>query len=261
MTMQKVKPKHDQVPSTVSKGKEWTRNASNVQGYLENYYIETLHGDQISLDFNRFQKMIRISIRKESQPGKEYISILRGGRILQERENSLETTRRPKNLTTIMQTLYPYFIKLEKREIVKIIGSNYSFPKLTGYRVDGNFPIARKFFFKKSLRDRFKEHLLNKRNLEDNIKSPSHRFLNRLWQECLDIGLGVAAIIFILSNGYLSPMGVAFLSGALGILTGALDMFWRQRSPFSFKIIFFMGISVFTIYIQLQNRVWGIFMQ
>ena len=258
--MQKIvsKPtRFSSVPSLLRK-QQWEHHVSDLAGYIDKFWIETLHGDQLGVDFNRLQKIVRISIKPAWQKQKEYISVIKAGRILQERENSPEENKAPANLAAIIETFAPYFAKLEGTGLFKIIGGNYNFPKQTGSVSDDGFPIVRKFLFQQSPLQRLQEYLLNKYSSENKIKSPFRRFIHRLPQECFDMALG-SVLIFALATSYLDLAEIAFFSGSLGIISGFWDMFWRRRSPFLFKIVYFMGIGVAIVYLQVQYRMWGIF--
>ncbi len=236
--------------------KYWEISPSKIEGYHHNYYIETLNKDELSVDFNPTREMVRISLSIASEGKKEYITTLKNGIVLQEREGS---TRRPVELSSKISRFTEYFYHLNNPSILQAIGGNFNLPKVPKEPYSPPPKLYRKFLHQSiSPWQAFKKYIHKKRLIEKKKRSFLERFLKRLPNEIIDICLG-SLLFAIGSQGYLSLTELACLSGFYGIFCGALDWLWRQRSPFLPKVFLFIGISIFTFYTHVQYRFWGIY--
>lgn len=238
----------------------WRVSPSRIAGYYRNYYAITPEGDEISVDFNFPRQMVRISLKREEERGREYVAVIKSGTILQEKDLA---GRRALDLTSRIYPLRKYFALLHDATLLKAIGGIYNIPTQPLHLVqnDGRYSYADRFPMVRdqNLLQWIRDHLARKRELE-NREAPAYiRLIRRLPDELLDISLGMLLIIAYLQN-YLSLTELAGFAGFWGIFSGAMDWVWRQRDPFLPKVVLMLAVSGGAVYYQIQNRIWGIFL-
>ena len=238
--------------------RHWKSGASKQEGYYKNYSIDTADGDHIELDYNFPRQMVRISLKPHDEPGREFAVVIKSGTILQERELN---RRRSMDLYSRFSRHAKIFAFLRDESILTIIGGTYGFPVKSVY--SGNKEkyhsdyIPRKH--KKNFFQKIRSYLEKKHLRENQERSFQDALIRRLPDEILDLCLGSSLIIFYFL-GFFSNAQLATLSGFLGLSMGAFDWVWRQRNPFLPKVLFMLSISAFSVYTQIQYRMWGIFL-
>ena len=234
----------------------WEKSPSKIQGYNFNYHCVTKEDDIINLDYNVYKRMVKISVRIAEEPNKEYVSILKGGVILQERETNTSHTV---NLNKRLSKFGNLISQISNPDLLDCIGKNYNVVK----KIENKKYFRTKGIYKKNynllnyLQNFLEKHVANRNNKKNKLSS-FKKFLNKLYVEFMDIGIG--ALILKLGNTYFSFTELAIFSGFYGLFCGALDWFWRGENPFLPKIIFFIMISFVLVYIQVQYRMWGIYL-
>ncbi len=240
----------------------WKVGSSKIEGYYKNYSITTDAGDQIEVDFNYSRSLARILLRLDAENGREYIAVIKSGTIIQERELS---SRRAVNMSFRMEPQLPYFRILQDEALLRTLGGVYGIPvqperKAGGeapsyYGPNGNFEIPSRTL---ALFTRIREHLKKKKEQEANLETWWERFMFRLPDEALDLGLGAILILAYL-QGYLNHTYFIGFIGFWGIFSGAFDWLWRQRSPFLPKVAALLALSGLGVWQQVQYRIWSIF--
>lgn len=236
----------------------WKTSPSKKEGYIRNYSTVTPEGDEIEVDFNFAREMARVSVRLEEENGREYYAVIKSGTILQERDVAL---RRPVDMSSRLKGVRPYFLFLQDRALLSALGGNFGLPEEPLYPEPGeSYRLPETFLQGRKRRNLFQwilDHLKKKREIENQDHRFWKKMLRRVPDELFDISLG-ALLVGAFFNQFLSITELAGYLGALGIFTGAWDWVWRQRSPFLPKVALMLAISAAAVYIQVQNRLWGI---
>lgn len=235
----------------------WKVNPSRLEGYVRNYSTVTPEGDEMEIDFNYVRQMVKITIRPEREPGREFYAVIKSGTILQERELA---SRRPIDLTSRLVNMKGYFRFLNDENVLKAIGGNYDLPTEPEWgssRMRDSFKLVDTR--PKNLYEKIRRYLEEKHRRENDNSPFWKKFLRRVPAETMDMGLGVFLILAYLFH-WISLTELAGFSGAMGIFLGAIDWVWRRRSPFLPKVVLMLATSMMAVYIQIQYRVWGIFL-
>lgn len=235
----------------------WKGTSSKVVGFYKNYSLKTDNGDTIELDFNPQRAIVQIKLSLDSENGREYISIIKSGTIIRERDIAASRTV---DLYKRINQFKQYFKYLRDDQVLKSIGGNYGLP----IEVE-NFPnFSRKLtddfsrIKKLSLLDLIRSYLRKKSERENLENSAIQRFFRRLPSEVFDLSIG-AGLIWSYQQGIIGITSLAGYAGFTGIFLGAVDWLWRQRVPFLPKVLIFQTIGLYAVYFEVQNRVWGIF--
>lgn len=249
------------LPDTPNLHQLWKSRPSQHEGFARNYYTETVEGDLLEVDFNYGRKMTRISLKVASENGREYVALFKGGTILQEREVA---GKRSLDLTSRLAPLSNYFQFFPDETVLQSIGGNYglptqpALPALRGSRRESDvLPINSRFSVLRWILDYFRRKREASREL---LEQPWYiRAFQRAPAELTDMGIGLVLYYAYLQN-VLNLTELAGYLGALGLFSGALDWVWRQRDPFLPKVAFLLAGSAGSVYIQVQHRMWGIFL-
>lgn len=237
----------------------WNVNPSELEDYHRNYSTETPEGDLITVDYNYPRQMVRISLKLAREGHREYISVIKSGTVLQERE---VLGRRSLDLTHKFHELDTLFALIPDENLLATINGNYGLP------LQNKLPVGRSYhdlFPVHPLRQRFsilrwiRAYLKNKRAIEQAQAGFFRKFIRRLPAELLDLSLGCLLIWAAMQN-LLDMTELAGYAGSLALLSGAWDWVWRQRNPFLPKVLTLMAISLGAVYFQIQYRMWAIFL-
>lgn len=237
----------------------WKVKPSQTEGYHRSYHTETQNGDLLAVDFNYPRRMVRISLQMASEGMREYVSVIKSGTILQERE---VVGRRTVDLTHKISPLIPYFSLLPDTALLETIKGCYGIPQTNPLATrNGKLPTLpiyhKKYGF--SLRKLLREYLEKKRQKEQQTTGFFRKLLHRLPAECLDIGIGFL-MLGLFGAGFMNLTELAGYTGSLALFCGAWDWVWRQRDPFIPKILALLSLSGWAVYWQIQNRMWAIFL-
>ncbi|MCB1324229.1 MAG: hypothetical protein KDK35_03335 [Leptospiraceae bacterium] len=237
----------------------WKANPSAQEGYTRNYSTETADGDIISVDFNFARQMVRIALSVAREHHRQYIAVIKSGTVLQERELA---GKRSLDLTSRIAPVAGYFRFLPDEMLLRSIGGNYGVPLLpdlpgSSYAREHLpiHPLRQKFQPLRSLR----RYLTRKRERALRPRGPVRRFFRRLPAEIWDLTLG-GLLCLAYTWGGLNLTELAGYLGVAGLVCGAWDWVWRQRDPFMPKVLAFMAASGFAVYMQVQHRMWAIFL-
>ena len=239
----------------------WRVRPSEQEGFSRNYFTETVEGDEINVDYNFTRAMVRISVRVAAESGREYVSVIKSGTILQEREIA---GRRSLDLTSRMAPYYAYFQRLNDDVLLRTIGGNYGLPTvplMPGSLRHKSRPPLLPIHSRFSLRAWIRKHLERKRTRELRRHEMPWllRVLGRLPAELRDISLGIG-LYWAYTHSWLNLTELAGYLGVLGLMVGAWDWVWRQRDPFLPKVMLFMAAAGFAVFQQVQYRMWAIFL-
>lgn len=234
----------------------WKVQHSKREGYYRTYSMETPEGDSLEVDYNHARSMVHITLTLEAEHGRQYIAVIKSGTILRERDF---TSARPVDLTRRMQPFAPFFSFLRDEGLLRSIGGTYGidtapaaldgprrFPRLHSFEVPG-------------LWERLVRYLERKRNQEQQWRPWHERALRRAPAELADLAVG-GLLLGLFAGGWLGIVELAGYCGFWGILSGALDWLVRGRSPFLPKVAGLMAVSFVAVYVQIQYRVWSIFL-
>ncbi len=235
----------------------WKESPSMLQGFYTHYHSFTKDGDELNVDFNVHKRLVRISAKLHQEPDKEYVSILKGGVILQERE---QKSSRHVSLNSRFEHLGKHLSLINNPSLLQSIGNNYDVRsnRLSAHKIAYHtISNTHSFNFKNWIYSFFKNHMEKKR-----AKQRKRGFWGNLFQQTLtelfDFSIGAGAISFIHTHFSFTELSV--FSGAYGLLCGAIDSFWRAKEPFLPKVAFFICLSFIFIYMQVQYRMWAIFL-
>lgn len=241
---------------------QWQSRPSQHEGFARNYYTETPEGDVLEVDYNFGRRMTRISLRVAVEHGREYVALLKGGTILQEREVA---SKRTVDLTSRLGPLRPLFAVLPDEGVLQAIGGNYGLPTEPALppemrqRGPGTdiLPITTRF----SVLGWIREYFRRKREATLDLREQPWyiRVLQRAPAEVADLSLGMLLYWAFLQQ-MLNLTELAGYLGALGLFSGAVDWVWRQRDPFLPKVAALLAASGCAVYWQVQYRMWGIYL-
>ncbi|MCB1166750.1 MAG: hypothetical protein KDK37_10500 [Leptospiraceae bacterium] len=235
----------------------WKSGPSRLEGYSRHYRTETPDGDEIELDFHFAREMVRITLNLASENGRQYVSVIKKGVVLQERDFS---GNRDADLSWRMAKFKEWFDYFPDNHVLASMGGVYGLPLKSRLHQEFIYE-SRPWEALKPVRlvDEVRRYLERKRRKEDRVIGIFPRLLRRLPSEALDLALGLSLFALFLS-GWLSPARFAFMAGAFGLAAGGLDWLWRQREPFLPKIVLFQGLAAYAIWHEMQMRLWGIFL-
>lgn len=241
----------------------WRATPSNQEGYHRAYSTESPEGDLLEVDFNFGRRMARISLKVAQENGREYVAVIKSGTIIQEREVA---GKRSLDLTSRIGKFDRYFAHFPEASVLETIGGAYGLPTQPEapeagqkgspeergiYRI---YPFERQFRPIRAL----KRHLRKKREREQN-RGPIASFINRLPGDCFDLAIGALLYYAFLQN-WLNLTELAGYLGVLAVTSGAVDWLWRQRDPMLLKVTGLLGASAYAVYIQVQYRMWAIWL-
>lgn len=235
----------------------WKVQPSKREGYYRSYSMSTPEGDHLEVDYNHGRSMVHIVLTVEAEHGRQYVAVIKSGTILRERD---ATSSRPADLSRRMAPFAPLFGFLRDEGLLRSIGGTYGIPTAPVLSdlprlFSRTLPSLRPPSFWVRLR-----RFLENRRAEENRPRPWHRrLLRRLPTELGDTAVGG---LFVASAmlGWLNLTELAGYLGFWAILTGALDWLIRGRHPFLPKVVGLLALSVGTVYIQVQYRMWSVFL-
>ncbi len=229
----------------------WKVKPSRREGFHKTYYTETAEGDQILIDFNHARQMVRIQVTVEAEGGRQYACIIKSGTILQERDI---TVGRPMDITTRIAPLRHFIASIPDDMLRKTIGGNYGIP------ITGPMPGMRRARLVRQRRvPRLQRFLRKKRARESQPASLFHRILRRIPAEGFQIAcVGGLALAYL--HNLMSIAQFACLVGFFGLWSGAYDWLVRAKNPFLPRIVGMLGISGYSIWLETQYKIWGIFL-
>lgn len=249
------------LPDSIQLHNLWKTRQSQQEGFTRTYYTETPEGDELEVDFSFGRRMVRICLRSAAEHGREYVALIKGGTILQEREVA---GKRSVDLTSRLSRFAQYFAFLPEATVLEAIGGSYGLPAEPlfpagpgrGGRSDV-LPITTRF----SVMELIREYLAKKRDRARRERfSPWYsRLVRRMPAELVDLSLGLWVYWAYLQNMF-GVTELAGYMGALAVFTGAYDWLWRQRDPFLPKVAVLLCASAMTVYWQIQYRMWGVFL-
>lgn len=235
----------------------WKSGPSRLEGYSKHYYTETADGDELELDYHFAREMVRITLTMASERGRQYVAVIKKGVILQERDFS---GNRDADLSSRIARFKDWFEYFPDNHVLSSLAGAYGLPLKSKLHQD-LVRESRAWENLKPMRlaDEFRRYMDRKRRREDRVQGIGPRLLRRLPSEALDIAVGLCMFAAFLM-GKIGPGEFAFLGGAYGLAAGGLDWLWRQREPFIPKILFFHGLAAWTVWHEMQMRLWGIFL-
>lgn len=227
----------------------WRRRPSEIRGYNRALYLNADNGDYLRVDYNINDSRVRLFIEDSSENGASYYSVITNGKITAERD---EQTGRSAGVSTKMASRSAYFESIPEQDVLDLINKVY------GIRSDA---LKRaKSDRKKDARNKKEQKKIE--NLSDSFYRPEDldrprrkkvpftfsRFIRERFIDFVDIAAG-AGIAYALHIFFEKSLIVPALFAALyGILLGFIDIIWRERPPFFFKILLFI-ISGTALYV------------
>ncbi len=235
----------------------WQVGPSQQEGYQRCYTSETPDGDQLKVDFNFARRMARIEVAIAAERHRTYIAVIKSGVILQERELS---SRRSLDLNSRMAPLARYFAHLPDAVLLQSLGGVYGLPAMPampvrkGPKLSELYPLQRQFRIWHWLQTR-----LERRRRYWESLGPWQKLWRRVPEELFDLSVG-AMLLLLYGLGFLNLTELAGALGALALFSGAVDWTLRQRDPFLPKVLLLIVASFYAVYLQVQYRMWAIFL-
>lgn len=233
----------------------WKGRPSRIHGYTRCYESLTEEGDEIQVDFNFARQMVRIELTLAAEHGRKYAATVKSGTIIQERDLNTNQTL---DLTSRFWPLRNQFRYLPDETLLRALGGAFGTPlapELPRRRFERQTYVFRKL----NLRERLRNYLKRRKEIEEEPAPFSRRLLRRLPAELRDLAL-IPVCLFLYAASVISLEELAFLAGFAGLMTGAVDWVLRQRSPFLPKVIFFLVTSGLAIFRLVEYRQWAIFL-
>lgn len=227
----------------------WKVKTSPREGFHRTYFTTTPDGDEITIDFNNTRAMVRIQVTVAAEGGRQYFCVIKSGTILQERDL---TVGRPLDISSRIFPFRFLIASIPDDMLRRAIAGNYGIPVSVP-----RAKRARLVFRKKP--SRVRRLLALKRQQERRPGTRFQRFLRRLPAEVFQTGC-VTALAWSQMSGWLSLAQFACLVGFFGLWSGAYDWIVRQKNPFLPRVALMIGISAYSIWLQVQYRIWGIFL-
>ncbi len=235
----------------------WKVQPSRREGYYRCYSVVTAEGDRLEVDYNHGRSMVHIQLTLEAEHGRQYVSVIKSGTILRERD---ATSSRPTDLTRRMAPFAPLFSFLRDEGLLRSIGGTYGIPVAPAVVAPPRlFGRALPSLQMPGLLERLRRYLEERRRDEERSRPWRERVLRRLPAELGDACLAGG----LLGCGFLGWLGMGELAGYLGfwaILSGAIDWLIRGRSPFLPKVASILVLAAGVVYVQVQYRMWAIFL-
>ncbi|XDD51495.1 hypothetical protein AB3N59_07100 [Leptospira sp. WS92.C1] len=227
----------------------WKKESPPARGYTKSYSATTPSGDILQADLNFHEKKVRLTLEIAGENGKIYISTVKDGVVIQEKD--LSNGR----MIPIHSKLAPFqeiFSCLPDPDLLSTLGGLYGISKNplgqneertqrpweTSRRYDHIFGIDRERTFLQRIFSR-----------ERNYKEPwIVRFKKRFWSECADLFLGTSCGICVY-YGYTDFYLLGFSLAVFGLLFGGLDWILRKRNPLFVKVLLFMSLGSYFYYV------------
>ena len=229
----------------------WKRQTPGSSGFQRSFIAETPLGDIIQADLNFHEKLVRLTLEVSRERGKTYISTIKNGSILKEKDLSSG-----RNIP-LYNKFYPYrdlIACIPDPDFLEAISGVYDiylpdFPQRESERYrestkyDHIFGIRRESYWQKFLRQWREERIRNKI-----AKGPlGKRIKKRFFGEVHDLllGAGISAAFYF---HYFDYVILGLILGTMGVFTGGLDWWLRKRNPLLTKVLLFLTAGSYFFY-------------
>jgi hypothetical protein len=228
--------------------KWWKISRKRTHGYDKSYIAKTPEGDTLRVEFNHKEDIVKLSIQEASDKKKEYISIVKKGTSIREKEVSSNAN------SSFKRKLYRFkdvFSSLPDDDILESLAGIYNLSLVsrgveeTDLTSDSSGEFSTKqsipgeTFFQRLKRYAFPPSSKNKSFLKT--------LKERAWCETADLILGASASFFVYYYYYdYVILGLAL--AALGFFFGALDWIIRNRDPLLLKVLLFSCVGSYYFY-------------
>ncbi|MCE9599335.1 MAG: hypothetical protein K8S54_15330 [Spirochaetia bacterium] len=230
----------------------WKVKPSERDGFHKTYYTVTPDEDQIIIDSNHARQMVRIQLTIAREGGRQYACVIKSGTILQERDI---TVGRPMELTARMFPFRQLIGAIPDSMLRRTIGGNYGIPTTA----PASTGTGRVRLVRIPRVNRFQRFLRKKRAAENRPGAWYQHLFRRLPAEAFQVGC-VCALALGYFHQLLSTAQFACLVGFFGLWSGAYDWLVRQKNPFIPRVAGMLGVSAYAVWLQVQYRIWGIFL-
>ncbi len=232
--------------SIISKPIIWKRRPSEISGYSRVLYATTDSGDYLRVDYNLKEKKVRIYIEDVDEGGNPYYSVINNGSITVERN---ATTGRITSLFEKLNKRASIFSTIPVKEVIKQINTNYGIGITKGKKnkekEETEEEKKRKEQAKKSELEETRRKYFKPEDYPDVEpgSSAAGQFESAVKkisiQDLIDFTVGVLACgaIYFYTNDYVI---LGIVSSAIGVFTGFVDVFFRDRDPMFLKVLLFI---------------------
>ena len=209
----------------------WKKRPSEIRGYHRTLYCTSDNNDYHRVDYNIKEKAARIYIEIADEGGAAYYTVIKDGKVTAEKSVS---SGRTFGFSEKFRNRSDVFSTIPNREVIKLINSNYgigSIPKRTRAKIE------RKKLIEETKKKYFQpEPEVSKgESKKDGLSFGELKFI-----DIVDfvIGLMLSVGSFYLFDYSYIAMGV--VAAFFGIIIGLIDMLFRKRAPYFFKMIIFI---------------------
>ena len=228
--------------------KWWKSSRKRTHGYDKSYIAKTPEGDTLRVEFNHKEDIVKLSIQEASDKKKEYISIVKKGTSIREKETSSNTN------SSFKHKLYRFkdvFSSLPDDDILESLAGIYNLSLVSrGLEETDLTPNSSgEFSTKRSIPGETFFQRLKRYAFPTSPKRKSFfsTLKERAWSEATDISLGITAS-FCVYYYYYDYVILGLALGALGFLFGAFDWVLRNRDPLLSKVLLFFGVGSYYFY-------------
>ena len=227
----------------------WKRSRAVTQGYQKAYKAKTPAGDNLQVEFNFHDGLVKLQVEPFTELGSAYTSTIKRGTTIRERD-VLHGINIP-----LKKKFYPFrviFSCLPDQDILDCIGGVYEISKipLFKYRISDKNDIqyeveAEKFLNPESWYQRF----LSK--FKEKSKDKKSSYLEELKVRAVDdindsiLGFSIAAVLYF---HFFDFVVLGWSLALFGFLFGGVDWVFRNRAPLFLKIFLFLFMGSYFFY-------------
>ena len=208
----------------------WKRRPSELRGYDRTLYVTTIDSDYLRVDYNLKDKLIRLYLEVSGQSRTPYLTVIKNGIINVARAG---TSSRKAGVAARFEERAEIFSSIPNAEVLKLINKNYNI-------IDKGERERAREERKKKLEETRKRYFVEKNpygssgNDQDLIKAKIRLV------DALDFFAGLFLAFSLFYYYQYSYLLLGIVAAFFGMLTGIVDMVFRNRPPVFPKVIFFI---------------------
>jgi hypothetical protein len=227
----------------------WKRTRAVTQGYQKAYKAKTPAGDQLQVEFNFHEGLVKLQVEPSNDKGAAYTSTIKKGTIIRERD-VLHGMNFP--LKKRFSPFKVLFSCLPDQDILDCVGGVYEISKIplfrykisdkvdTGYEIESEKELSnREPWFKRFL-SKFKRNKESKETYWQELKKRASDDINDSV-----MGFSMAAVLYF---HFFDFIVLGWSLALFGFLFGGVDWIVRDRDPLLAKIILFLSMGSYFFY-------------
>jgi hypothetical protein len=216
---------------------KWKRNKTLPKGFSKSFRQTTPSGDELQVDYNFHENLVRLSLSVSLEKGRNYITTIKNGTIIRERDvsNGMNSSLKKKFLP-----FREIFSSIPDNDILETIGGVYEIEKqeLQKYESDREIEVT----------NNSKEEKLTKIHFKDKLKSFYRNLRIRILDDLYDTLLGISLCVAIYLH-FFDMVLLGFSLGFMGLFFGTLDWTLRSRNPMLLKVLSFLFSGGYYFYL------------